>query len=288
MGAVMWLASYPKSGNTWMRSFLHNLLRGSEKPAHINELDQFCLGESGANWYRRHCSVPLEDATPEELARIRPLGQADFTRSFPDTVFAKTHNFLGERHDVPLHNMEVTAGAIYILRNPLDVALSMTHHFGVDIDAAIERLGNEGAATDLTEKHIPEYHASWSTHVASWTAQENPSLLVLRYEDLLAQPRRHFRRVTNFLGLSPPKERLERAIRNASFKTLQSLEKRHGFKERSEYAEAFFRAGSKDQWRGKLTDEQVAQVVERHHEQMQRFGYIPPRYRERVSIPSRR
>ena len=278
MGAVMWLASYPKSGNTWMRSFLHNLLRGSEKPAHINELDQFCLGESSADWYRRHCSIPLKDASPKEIAQIRPLGQTNFTRVFPDTVFVKTHNFLGEKHDIPLHNMEITAGAIYILRNPLDVILSMTHHFGLDVDAAIERLGNEGAATDLTEQHIPEYHASWSTHVASWTARENPSLLVLRYEDLLARPRQYFRRVTDFLGLSPPKERLDRAIRNASFKTLQSLEKQHGFKERSEHAKAFFRAGSKDQWREKLTDEQVARVVERHREQMRRFGYVPPRY----------
>ena len=278
MGAVMWLASYPKSGNTWMRSFLHNLLRGGEQPANINELDQFCLGESAANWYRRHCNGRLEDAAPEEIARIRPLGQADFTRAFPDTVFVKTHNFLGEQHGVALHNMEVTAGAIYVLRNPLDVLLSMTHHFGLDIDAAIKRLGEEGAMTDLTEKHIPEYHASWSTHVASWTARENPGLLVLRYEDLLARPRRQFRRVTDFLGLSPPRERLERAIRNASFKSLQAQEKQQGFKERSEHAQAFFRTGGQGQWRGKLTDEQIARVVERHREQMQRFGYVPPRW----------
>ena len=134
--------------------------------------------------------------------------------------------------------------------------------------------------TDLTEKHIPEYHASWSTHVASWTARENPGLLVLRYEDLLARPRRQFRRVADFLGLSPPRERLERAIRNASFKSLQAQEKRQGFKERSEHAQAFFRTGGQGQWRGKLTDEQVARVVERHREQMQRFGYVPPRWRK--------
>ena len=103
---------------------------------------------------------------------------------------------------------------------------------------------------------------------------------MLRYEDLLARPRRCFRRVGDFLGLSPPRERLDRAIRNASFKTLQAQERRHGFKERSEHAEAFFRAGGRNQWRGKLTDEQVAQVVERHREQMRRFGYIPPRHRK--------
>lgn len=283
MGALIWLASYPKSGNTWMRSFLHNLLRGREEPARINELDQFCLGESSAIWYRRHCTRPLEETEPEEIARIRPLGQADFTRAFPDSVFVKTHNFLGEKYGFPLHNMQVTAGAIYILRNPLDVVLSMMHHFGLDIDSAIARLGHEGAVTDTTAQHIPEYHASWSTHVASWTLQEDSRLMVLRYEDLLERPRRQFRRVTDFLGLSPPptRERLDRAIRNSSFKMLQSQERQFDFKERSEHAKAFFRVGGKDQWRGVLKDEQVDRVIERHGEQMARFGYIPTRWANR-------
>lgn len=276
MGAVIWLASYPKSGNTWMRSFLHNLLRGGEEPARINELDQFCLGESSLGWYQRHAPRPLAEMSEEEIAAIRAKGQADFPRVFPDTVFVKTHNYLGEAHGYPLHNMDITAGGIYIVRNPLDVVLSMTHHFGLDIDAAIARLGNEGAMSPLTETHIPEYHTSWSTHVASWTARENPSLLVLRYEDMLARPRRFFRRACDFLGLSPPRERLDRAIRNSSFRALQAQEKRDGFKERSEYAQAFFRSGTKDQWRKLLTSEQITRITDTHAAQMRHFRYLPP------------
>lgn len=278
MGAVIWLASYPKSGNTWVRSFLHNLLCGGETPSHINELDQFCLGESDVIWYRRHCPVPLTEAEPEEIARIRCLGQADFTFAFPDTVFVKTHNYLGEKYGYPLHNMEVTAGAIYILRNPLDVILSMTHHFGLDIDGAIERLGHEGAITETTDMQITEYHASWSTHVASWTSREHPRFLVLRYEDLLERPQRQFRRVTDFLGLSPSRDRLTRVIHNSSFNVLRAQEKQVAFKERSEHARAFFRVGKKNQWRGVIEDEQVARIIERHREQMARFKYIPARW----------
>ena len=271
----MWLASYPKSGNTWMRSFLHNLLRGSNEPVAINDLDRFCLGESDAIWYKHHCAGVLIDAEEEEVARIRPLGQRDMTRVFPDTVFVKTHNFLGEKHGIALHNMDVTAGAIYIVRNPLDVALSMTHHFGTDIDKAIERLGHDGAITHMSDTHIPEYHASWSTHVSSWTAKENPGLLVMRYEDMLVRPRREFRRVSDFLGLKPPRDRLERAIRNSSFKVLQSQERQNDFKERSEYSKAFFRVGREGQWKGVLDSNHVAHIVERHGEQMARFGYLP-------------
>lgn len=279
MGALIWLASYPKSGNTWMRSFLHNLLRNNQTPTDINELDKFCLGESDAAWYRHHLQCPLEDVDPAELARMRPLAQRSFTQVFPDSVFVKTHNFLGDWHGVPLHNMDVTAGAIYIVRNPLDVLLSAMHHYGTEsVDEAIDRLGDETVGTALTDTHIPEVHASWSTHVASWTQSPNPQLLVVRYEDLLAKPRKHFKLVTNFLGLNPSAERLERAIRNSSFKMLKAQEQKHGFRERSSKAASFFREGRAEQWREKLTPEQVRRVISDHREQMERFDYIPKDY----------
>ncbi|MEG9861759.1 MAG: sulfotransferase domain-containing protein [Parvularculales bacterium] len=282
MGALIWLASYPKSGNTWVRAFLHNFLRDTGRPADINELDKFCLGESHAAWYQRHLDRPLIEASEEDIARIRPLGQADFTQAFPDSVFVKTHNYLGEWHGVPLHNMDVTTGAIYVVRNPLDVVLSMTHHFNLDIDGAIDRLGNEGSSTEATLEHIPEMHASWSTHVKSWTAHTHAGLLVMRYEDMLEKPRKHFRRLVSFLGINPPKARLERAIHHSSFKSLQKQEKEHSFKERSEYAEAFFRSGTHSQWRKHLSKAQVQRIVSEHYEQMKRFGYIPRGY-ENVS-----
>ncbi|MDR3498375.1 MAG: sulfotransferase domain-containing protein [Parvibaculum sp.] len=278
MGALIWLASYPKSGNTWMRSFLHNLLRNSVTPVPLDELGDFCLGESYAPWYRRHADRPLEELASEDIAALRPRAQRDFTQVSPDSVFVKTHNYLGDWHGHPLHNMDVTAGAIYIVRNPLDVALSMGPHFGYSIDEAIEVLQNEGAGTVMDENHIPEVHASWSTHVRSWTEHPNPQLLVMRYEDLLDKPRKSFKQVTKFLGLSPSTERLERAIRNSSFKVLKAQEQKTGFRERSNKASAFFREGRKDQWREKLTPEQVRRIIADHREQMERFGYIPKDY----------
>ncbi|MEN6541443.1 sulfotransferase domain-containing protein [Parvibaculum sp.] len=282
MGALIWLASYPKSGNTWMRSFLHNLLRNPTRPVPLDELDKFCLGESHSAWYRHRSQKPLEELTPEELAALRPLVHRDFTTVFPDSVFVKTHNFLGDWHGYPLHNMEVTAGAIYIVRNPLDVALSMAPHYGLTIDEAIDALANELAGTAMVEGHVPEMHASWSTHVRSWTRHPNPQLLVLRYEDLLDKPRKSFKRVAEFLGLKPTSERLERAIKFSSFKMLKAQEQREGFKERSSKAAAFFREGRKDQWREKLTPAQIRRIIADHHEQMARFGYIPADYADAV------
>lgn len=278
MGGIIWLASYPKSGNTWMRSFLHNLLRNSQQPVDINELDHFCIGESSSAQYRKYLKESVDTVDHEVLAKLRPKVQRDYTTYFPDSVFVKTHNFLGKWHGVDLHNMDVTAGGIYVLRNPLDVVLSMTHHFGEDIDGAIARMANEGALTAAGPEHVPEFHSSWSRHVESWTGRPNPQLLVVRYEDLTLKPRKFFKQVSTFLGLKPSKERLERAIRNSSFKALKRQEETKGFKEKSEFAQSFFREGKTEQWREKLSEDQIRRIVSDHREQMERFGYVPKGY----------
>jgi hypothetical protein len=279
MGGLIWLASYPKSGNTWMRSFLHNLLTNAQEPVPINELNRFCLGESGGGGYAHLAGKPYDEIPPEEIARLRPLVHREFTRASADSVFVKTHNYLGTWFDQPLHNMEVTVGAIYILRNPLDVVLSVMNHYNMTLEEAIVRLETVGVGTDTGHGHVPEVHSSWSHHVASWTSDPNPQLLVLRYEDMLEKPQIYFRKVVQFLGLNPPQERIDRAIRFSSFKELKAQEEKGGFRERPEKAKAaFFREGRTEQWREKLTPEQVRRIISAHREQMQRFRYIPKDY----------
>ena len=279
MGAIIWLASYPKSGNTWMRSFLHNMLTNAREPIPIDSLSLFCLGEGNARPYMDYANKPMEELTEEDIVKFRPQVHRDLTKASPDSVFVKTHNYLGTFHDQPIHNMDVTAGAIYILRNPLDVVLSVRHHYSTNINEAIERMGRLGNGTKMGDGHIPEIHSSWSHHVASWTAEPSPQKLILRYEDLLDDPQKYFKMTCSFLGLNPPQERLERAIRFSSFKVLKEQEEKEGFSERPPNATAnFFREGRADQWREELTPDQVRQIISDHRVQMQRFNYIPSDY----------
>jgi len=279
MGALIWLASYPKSGNTWMRSFLHNLLRDADEPVPLDKLVDFCLGESWRVWIEPHADKPVDGMSMDEIARLRPLGQADMTKVFPDSVFVKTHNYLGAWRGVPLHNMDVTAGAIYVLRNPLDVVLSARHHFNLSLDDTIEMMARETAGSGLTETTIPEVFSSWSSHVRSWTSRPNPQLLVMRYEDLISDPARHFGIVARFLGLRPADERLAKAIQNSSFDVLRKQEQEGGFAERPAHAKAFFRVGQSGQWRNELSPGQIRRIISSHRQQMERFGYIPEDYR---------
>jgi hypothetical protein len=274
MGAIIWLASYPKSGNTWMRAFLHNLLMNTREPVDINSLHLFTLGEAAAEYYNQFDRRPLSSMSDSDIMSLRPKVHELLTHASPDSVFVKTHNFLGEIEGVPLITMAYTAGAIYIVRNPLDVAISYASHFGVSIDQAINELGNTGTGSKLSDRHAREYYGSWSLNVGSWAQKSMPSLHVVRYEDMQDRPSETFAGVAHFLGLNPPPERLERAIANVSFGALKAQEEEHGFVERTEHSR-FFREGRSGGWRTNLTDQQIARIVADHREQMTRFGYLP-------------
>jgi hypothetical protein len=278
MGGIVWLASYPKSGNTWLRAFLHNLLRNPETPIEPDRLTEFTIGTADARWYQQYTDRPLSELSAQEFATLRPRVQHDYTQAFPDSVFVKTHNYLGEDHGAPLICMEYTAGAIYVLRNPLDVCISAADHYGFTLDEAITMLETPGTVIGGNDDNAIEVLGSWSTHVWSWTQSPNPGLHVMRYEDMHDKPMETFATLTRFLGFDAPRERLKRAIKFSDFRTMRKLEQEHGFRERSDKAKRFFRSGKTGQWRGKLSPEQIARVVETHREQMARFGYVPDGY----------
>ena len=125
---------------------------------------------------------------------------------------------------------------------------------------------------------MPQVISSWSVNVQSWTREPRPEVLVLRYEDMLDNPIKVFRKLVSFLRQPKDPQRLKKAIRFSSFDQLKQQEKRSGFIEKHENANLFFRQGRKNQWRDKLTHEQVRKVIDNHGEQMARFKYLPPGY----------
>lgn len=280
MGKILWLASYPKSGNTWLRAFIHNLLRQADArnagtPVDINDMNVLTTGDSLVQWFRHLDPRPPLAWSRADVAKMRRGAQLAMMASKPQTVIAKTHNALLEIHGHPTINMDLTAGAIYVVRNPLDLVLSLADHYGVDIDKAIEVMGdtNNGGLADGSI--VFEIHSSWSAHVKSWTQTAHPGLHVVRYEDLLARPRQAFGGIANFMGLRAPGAQLDRAIELSSFKKLREQEEAKGFQEKSAKGTKFFRVGRAGQWREQLTPAQIDRIVTQHEEQMGRFNYLP-------------
>ncbi|MSP82255.1 MAG: sulfotransferase domain-containing protein [Alphaproteobacteria bacterium] len=273
MGKLIWVASYPKSGNTWLRVFINNLLRNPDQPIDINNIALLTIVDSLAEWYRRVGVPDPQKLSFEEVAKLRPKVHRLLTTHQPDNVFVKTHSALMTDFGVPAITPEVTAGAVYVVRNPLDVVLSYSHHLAKPIDVVIEHMATKNVHTGNSRDWVAEAQGSWTDNVESWTAKKQKGIHVLRYEDMTAEPVKSFKGVARFLGLDPPRARLEKAICMSSFKVLQDQERRHGFVEKHPEAPTFFRAGKVGQWREVLTPEQVARIITDHHVQMERFGY---------------
>lgn len=275
MPGILWLASYPKSGNTWLRAFLANYFRNAASPIAINDLPNFIFGDGLAEQYEQVAGGPVGDMSIDEIQRLRPEVHKRFARSSHDTVFVKTHNAVAFLDDIPTITPEATAGAFYVIRNPLDVVISYSHHYDVSFDRAIESMGSELTALPMHGNLVYQYLGSWSSHVRSWTTAPGLAPHVIRYEDMAAAPEKTFRKAIRFLGLPLETGRLRRAIKFSSFKTLSGQEKKGGFVEGVPIENrVFFRKGKVGGWREKLTPEQVRRVIDDHRDVMIEHRYL--------------
>lgn len=277
---LIWLASYPKSGNTWARVFLSNLaaiVAGEAETSDLTSIARFSHSANYQTYFKDILGFRPTAQHANEIAATRAKVQQKIADLHEGLVFLKTHNALANDRGYPLFNFSVTSGAVYIVRNPLDVAISLAHHAGDSLDRAIEVMASENVESAIDDTFVNEVWSSWSRHVASWTRKSHPAIRVMRYEDMLADPLTSFAALARHLQLAATPDQLALAVERASFDKLQDEEAREGFQEKPEQAERFFREGRAGQWREVLTRDQVERVVAVHGEQMARFGYWPAR-----------
>jgi len=275
---LVWLASYPKSGNTWTRAFLSNLaaiVAGDSEELDVNSINRYTVGENFTQFYEERLGFKPTEDHHKEIAALRHEVQQWIADQFEGLVFVKTHNGLVIDHGRSIINFAVTSGAIYIVRNPLDVAISLSHFLSKTIDEAIEMMALLDAETPINEKRVHEIWGSWTQNVESWTRKPHPAIYVMRYEDMLNDTHKTFGGLARHLLLNPTPAQLALAIERSSFDKLKSQEQQTGFQEKPKTAERFFREGRAGQWKETLTPKQIDRIVKDHGEQMARFGYLP-------------
>lgn len=277
MGGIFWLASYPKSGNTWFRSFLSNLTADANEPVDINELHTGSIASARA-WLDEVLGFDSSELTFDELDALR-AAVYDWTLQDEEVGHHKIHDaYTYLPNGDPLVGKRATLGALYVLRNPLDVAPSYANHNHSTIDAAIKSMSDPGhclaGGRKGAHEQVRQQLLSWSKHVLSWVDAPDLSCHVIRYEDMLAEPMQTFSQATHFLGLSFPETRIEKAIRFSDFKELAAQERAKGFRERPPKTAQFFRQGKSGNWRSQLTSAQVQRILDDHGQVMGRFGYL--------------
>jgi len=280
MNGIIWLASYPKSGNTWFRVFLTNLRGEEEGPVQINRLDSTPIA-SARSIFDDEAGIEASDLTFDEIDRFRPEIYEHLAEQAEETPFMKVHDaYTSNDNNIPLFPEEATAGAIYIIRNPLDVAISFAHHSGWDYDKAILRMADAKSAfcgkPKRLHNQLRQKLLSWSSHVKSWTEQSFFPVCVLRYEDMKLNSVETFEKAVQFSGLEYGREEILKALELSSFEELRRQEKEDDFKEKSPSSDMFFRKGKIGSWREELTEKQAEQVMHDHREVMRRFGYLEP------------
>jgi hypothetical protein len=278
MEKIIWLASYPKSGNTWFRVFIANLLSGSRQPIDINLLNNSPIASSRLT-FDEATGLASSDLTREEIENLRPGVYRQLASDAQEPLFQKIHDaWYITTSGEPLVPATVSRAVIYFIRNPLDVAVSFAHHSGTTTEKIIRHMADPAYAfcskDDRLHNQLEQKLFTWSEHVTSWTKKSGLPVKVLRYEDMKRDPFGTFSGALDFIGLKRSKGEIEQAIRFSDFSEMKKQEKEKGFREKPPKADSFFRKGETGTWRDVLTDDEIHAIVTCHQEVMKEYGYL--------------
>ena len=290
MTRTIWLASYPKSGNTWFRIFVANLSAKAGKPVDINDLQEPGGIASARAPFDRLLLIDSGLLTHEETDCLRPRVYEELARGAEDDEYDKPQDTHPVRfvkvHDA--YTMTPTGepllagrrgadGAIVIVRDPRDIAPSLANHDNSSIDSAIAFMNDHhaGFCVKRNRQHsqLRQQMPSWSGHIASWLDQADIPIHLVRYEDIQADTCGTFRRALDFAGQPARVEDIQRAVGFADFAELRRQEQDAGFRETLRPGALFFRRGEAGAWRDELSAEQVARIEAAHAPMMRRLGY---------------
>ena len=281
---IIWLASYPKSGNTWVRFFILSLLLGNKMEINLNHLKNIEQFPSKSQFV----GLKLDLKNLREVAKNWITVQNKINLS-KKVRFYKTHNTFCQIDKNSFTNHKNTLGAIYIVRDPRNVITSVKNHFNHNsYEEAKDFIFNEkkvvllSRPTKIKDYSLPQIIGSWQTHYKTWKIM-NKNFLLIKYENLINTPNSEFKKIANYLErLFKTKftnEQIERAINSSSFDKLQKMEEKKGFIESVENKQTgeknkFFFLGPQNDWR-KILDKEIAdEISSRFEPEMKELRYL--------------
>ena len=277
---IVWLSSYPKSGNTWVRCFLDAYLMGE---VDINNLiasvtddgSQRALPGDGSDpaTYPVDVQVLTRPMALLRLVRQFELNKVETGLDIP--LFVKTHNAHLVTNGIELLPMALTKSVIHLVRDPRDVIVSFAKHMGKTINEAIELFFDKyRVLQDERRPKLVDFISSWPNHEASFANANTHNVLILRYEDMKANPIEAFGKIVRHSGMNPDIERIKKALDLVKLDRLRDQEEKNGFKESSPFAKnKFFGGGKTGGWIDILTPAQIHRIEKGCSSMMKRHSY---------------
>ena len=276
---IVWISSYPKSGNTWIRTFISTY--------YLSSNDKFDF-----KMLKNIRQFPHEKFFNKKITDINSainnwdLAQNNINLK-NELIFLKTHAALVKINNIPFTNNKNTLGAIYVVRDPRNVITSIANHYQLTFDESLEFMTNKKKF--LMKKSDPSnfgnftFLNSWSEHYKSWLHTKQFNLLFIKYEDLENDTFNTFKKIVEFLNKIMKKKkkidsnRLIKIIDAVSFESLKKKENDEGFPEAVMNNEkqkiSFFYLGKENKWQNLLSTKQINIINNIFNHDLNKLGY---------------
>ena len=288
---IIWVTSYPKSGNTWLRSILSSLCYSSDGKFDFKLLQYIKHFDSPENYsfVKKINKSDYEDLSKiKVISKYRILAQEKLITK-KKFIFFKTHSANASLNNHQYTNEKNSLGLIYIVRDPRDIVISYSKYQNISIDRATEKITNKSIieysgfknnnkSPSLISNKLPYIMSSWDINFTSWERLDAPKLFI-KYEDLISDPFLVLNNITAFLQKNIKIEinnldnKIENIVNTTNFQFLKKQEQKYGFSESTTYSD-FFRKGTSNQWKEILTKKQAERIENAFRPLMQRLGYI--------------
>ena len=282
----VWLASYPKSGNTLVRALLASYFFSKDGIFNfevIKNIKQFPHIGIFQN-------LGIDITNENEIVKSYIKAQASINQK-ERIQFLKTHSYLFNINDNPFTDLNNTLGAVYIVRDPRNVVTSYAHHNSISIKETADRMINSiHYGGNLESEHVSDrtkvYLGSWRSNYNSWKSFKSPGkYLLIKYEDLVSKKEEKLLEILKFIhklkniNFSVDKKKLKNVIESTEFENMKNLEKKEGFIEskidpKTGQKIPFFNLGAKNIWKNILEDEVREKIENSFKEEMKELGYL--------------
>ena len=272
---IIWIASYPKSGNTWLRAMISTYYYSKDGIFDQNllkKIDQF-----PTNKYLKGYS--FDKNIPGETCKYWINAQEKINLD-KKVKFFKTHNVFGKLNNSDFTNNQNSIGCIYVVRDPRNVITSLKNHYQLNNEQAFSWMTNEKnfiyniLKFDELGYSDFQFISSWSTNYKSWNVQKKIPVKLIKYEDLLNSTYAVFFEIIKFISKitnnseSINKDRIKKTLKSTTFDALKKSEQEHGFSEAVRDREdrnkkvPFFNLGPKNDWK-KILDEEFREKIQK-------------------------